>query len=47
MDMLTKKEICWMFDCGNLTIRQIARHYNLTDAEVKKILMDDAWGVKQ
>ena len=47
MDLLKKKEICWMFDSGNLTVAQVARHFGLTVEEVKKVLMDDAFGEKK
>ena len=47
MDILTRKEICHLFDTTNLTIKQIANKYGLTEAIIKKILMDDAWGAKQ
>jgi len=46
MDILTRKEICYLFDSTNLTIKQVASRFGLTEAEVKKILMDDAWGSK-
>jgi hypothetical protein len=47
MDILTRKEICHLFDTTNLTIKQVANKFGLTEAETKKILMDDAWGTKQ
>ena len=31
-----------MFDTTHKTIAQVARHFHLTEAEVKKILMEDA-----
>ena len=46
VDLMMRKEICWFFDSGNLTIKQVARHFDLTEAQVKQILMDDAWGVR-
>lgn len=44
MDLLKKKEICWFFDSGNLTVAQVASHFGLSVDEVKKVLMDDAFG---
>lgn len=47
MDKLTKKELCFLFDTTNLTIKQVAQKFGITEAECKKILMDDAWGMTQ
>lgn len=45
VDLMMRKEICWFFDSNmNVTIKQVARHFDLTEAQVKQILMDDAWG---
>ena len=34
-------DVCNMFDTTNKTIAQVARHFGLTNAEVKKILLQD------
>ena len=58
MNILERKEICDLFDRTNLTIKQVARQFGLTEQHVKKILMNnddvleviselDAWGEKQ
>ena len=36
------QDVCDMFDTTNKTIAQVARHFHLTEEEVKKILMEDA-----
>jgi hypothetical protein len=33
-------DVCNMFDTTNKTIAQVARHFGLTSAEVKNILLD-------
>ena len=33
-------DVCDMFDTTNKTIAQVARHFGLTSAEVKNILLD-------
>lgn len=47
MDLLTKKEICWLFDSTNMTVAQVARQFGLSVNEVKEVLMDDAFGEKK
>ena len=45
MDKLTAYAICNYFDSNmNVTIEQVARKFNVTKADVKKVLMDQAWG---
>jgi hypothetical protein len=34
------QDVCDMFDTTNKTIAQVARHFHLTSAEVKNILLD-------
>ena len=34
------QDVCDMFDTTNKTIAQVARHFHLTEAEVKNILME-------
>jgi hypothetical protein len=34
------QDVCDMFDTTHKTIAQVARHFHLTEAEVKNILME-------
>jgi hypothetical protein len=34
------QEVCDMFDTTNKTLAQVARHFHLTEQEVKNILLD-------
>ena len=34
------QDVCDLFDTTNKTIAQVARHFHLTSAEVKNILLD-------
>ena len=36
------QDVCDMFDTTHKTIAQVARHFHLTEDEVKKILMEEA-----
>ena len=45
LEKLTAYAICDYFDSNmNVTIKQVARKFNVTEAEAKKVLMDQAWG---
>ena len=45
MDKLTIYAICDYFDRNmNVTIKQTAMKFNVTEAEAKKALNDQAWG---